>query len=176
MLVIFINLCENIFLALNRQHVKELTLESGRSRRDDDDDDNKDEGQAWSRSTTVRRTSLVVSRLVQLGGTLACQIGYGDDGTPKVGVFADLDGWIEKSLLTVFPRSPSPTTTVMYDSTDTNNETDKAQTSDTVIRSEDSPYQANGSHFLQTRTVATTPTSCLHNFGSQTRGARTTPV
>ena len=145
MLVIFTKLCDKRFLALNRQHVKELTLESGRSRRDDDDD-NEDEGRARSRSTTVRRTSLVVvgwttfagvrfclfalgdrayspnafcaagrklaSRLVQLGGTPACQIGYGDDGTPKVGVCADLDGWREKSLLTVFPRSPSPTTTV----------------------------------------------------------------
>ena len=38
-------------------------------------------------------------RLMQLGANLVGQPGYGDDGTPNGGVFADLDQWIEDVLL-----------------------------------------------------------------------------
>ena len=38
-------------------------------------------------------------RLLQLGMTTTCEVGYSDDNTPNGGVFADLDQWIEKELL-----------------------------------------------------------------------------
>lgn len=41
----------------------------------------------------------LASRLIQLGAILKLNIGYGDDGTPKGGVFADLDTWINNDLL-----------------------------------------------------------------------------
>jgi sulfite reductase alpha subunit-like flavoprotein len=41
----------------------------------------------------------MASRLVQLGATPLCRIGYGDDGTPDGGVFADLDEWLTDVLL-----------------------------------------------------------------------------
>jgi len=44
----------------------------------------------------------LASRLLQLGAKSACPIGYGDDGTPKGGVFADLDDWIKSSLMPSF--------------------------------------------------------------------------
>lgn len=37
-------------------------------------------------------------RLLQLGAVLLCEPGYGDDGTPQGGVFADLDQWIQNTL------------------------------------------------------------------------------
>ena len=38
-------------------------------------------------------------RLMQLGMTNKCEVGYGDDNTPNGGVFHDLDRWIETQLL-----------------------------------------------------------------------------
>jgi FAD binding domain len=38
-------------------------------------------------------------RLLQLGANILCEPGYGDDGTPNGGVFADLDLWIREFLL-----------------------------------------------------------------------------
>ncbi len=41
-------------------------------------------------------------RLLQLGAVLQCEAGYGDDGTPNGGVWADLDVWLEQVLLKQF--------------------------------------------------------------------------
>ena len=41
----------------------------------------------------------LATRLLQLGATLFCNIGYGDDGTPNGGVFYDLDIWIEQEFI-----------------------------------------------------------------------------
>ena len=41
----------------------------------------------------------LATRLSQLGATVYCNIGYGDDGTPNGGVFHDLDTWIENELI-----------------------------------------------------------------------------
>ena len=38
-------------------------------------------------------------RLLQLGMTTTCEVGYGDDNTPNGGVFNDLDRWIQTQLL-----------------------------------------------------------------------------
>ena len=38
-------------------------------------------------------------RLLQLGATLLCDPGYGDDCTPNGGVFRDLDAWLDDNLL-----------------------------------------------------------------------------
>lgn len=46
----------------------------------------------------------VATRLVQLGASPSAAVGYGDDGTPNGGVFADLDLWIDDTLLPVLPR------------------------------------------------------------------------
>jgi sulfite reductase alpha subunit-like flavoprotein len=43
-------------------------------------------------------------RLLQLGATLLCEPGYGDDGTPNGGVFADLDFWLQENLLETFQK------------------------------------------------------------------------
>jgi sulfite reductase alpha subunit-like flavoprotein len=40
--------------------------------------------------------------MLQLGAHLLCEPGYGDDGTPQGGVFADLDVWLEQVLLVQF--------------------------------------------------------------------------
>lgn len=44
------------------------------------------------------------TRLVQLGATPSAAVGYGDDGTPNGGVFADLDLWIDNTLLPILPK------------------------------------------------------------------------
>ena len=44
------------------------------------------------------------ARLVQLGAAPVAAVGYGDDGTPNGGVFADLDMWIDNTLLPVLPK------------------------------------------------------------------------
>jgi sulfite reductase alpha subunit-like flavoprotein len=41
-------------------------------------------------------------RLLQLGMSTACDMGYGDDNTPNGGVFCDLDVWLEQHLLPLF--------------------------------------------------------------------------
>ncbi|KAL7538775.1 hypothetical protein ACHAWF_006208 [Thalassiosira exigua] len=46
----------------------------------------------------------MAARLVQLGATAACKVGYGDDGSPNGGVFADLDRWIGEELLPAAER------------------------------------------------------------------------
>jgi len=38
-------------------------------------------------------------RLLQLGMTSSCEVGYGDDNTPNGGVFRDLDDWLDQKLL-----------------------------------------------------------------------------
>jgi len=38
-------------------------------------------------------------RFLQLGATLLCEPGYGDDGTAGGGVFADLDLWLQETLI-----------------------------------------------------------------------------
>ena len=43
----------------------------------------------------------LAARLAQLGGQPVCCLGYGDDGSPNGGVFADLDVWLEKELFPV---------------------------------------------------------------------------
>ncbi|KAL9185593.1 hypothetical protein ACHAXT_003370 [Thalassiosira profunda] len=40
----------------------------------------------------------LAARLAQLGATPVCRVGYGDDGSPNGGVFADLDVWLEGEL------------------------------------------------------------------------------
>lgn len=40
-------------------------------------------------------------RLLQLGMTSSCEVGYGDDNTPNGGVFRDLDDWIDNKLLRI---------------------------------------------------------------------------
>ena len=40
-------------------------------------------------------------RLLQLGMTSSCEVGYGDDNTPNGGVFRDLDDWIDQKLLRI---------------------------------------------------------------------------
>ena len=44
----------------------------------------------------------LAARLVQLGARPYCVVGYGDDGTPNGGVFADLDEWLTSELLPTF--------------------------------------------------------------------------
>jgi len=44
----------------------------------------------------------LAARMVQLGGTPFCSVGFGDDGTPNGGVFADLDVWLDTELLPKF--------------------------------------------------------------------------
>lgn len=43
-------------------------------------------------------------RLLQLGMTRSCDVGYGDDNTPNGGVFRDLDDWLETQLLPLCER------------------------------------------------------------------------
>jgi sulfite reductase alpha subunit-like flavoprotein len=43
-------------------------------------------------------------RLLQLGAKLLIEPGYGDDGTPNGGVFADLDFWLNENLLETFQK------------------------------------------------------------------------
>jgi sulfite reductase alpha subunit-like flavoprotein len=43
-------------------------------------------------------------RLLQLGMTTACEVGYGDDNTPNGGVFFDLDVWLEEQLLPILEK------------------------------------------------------------------------
>ena len=43
----------------------------------------------------------LAARLVQLDASPICQLGYGDDGSPNGGVFADLDVWLEEQLFPV---------------------------------------------------------------------------
>jgi hypothetical protein len=47
----------------------------------------------------------LAARLVQLGATPICKLGYGDDGSPNGGVFADLDIWLEEELFPVLMSS-----------------------------------------------------------------------
>lgn len=44
----------------------------------------------------------LAARMVQLGATPFCSVGFGDDGTPNGGVFADLDVWLDAELLPKF--------------------------------------------------------------------------
>ena len=44
-------------------------------------------------------------RLLQLGMTNCCEVGYGDDNTPNGGVFRDLDDWLETSLFPILEKS-----------------------------------------------------------------------
>lgn len=46
----------------------------------------------------------LAGRIVQLGAKPICAIGYGDDGTSDGGVFADLDIWLENTLLPLLPK------------------------------------------------------------------------
>ena len=47
----------------------------------------------------------LAARLVQLGAAPICKLGYGDDGSPNGGVFADLDIWLEGELFPVLWKS-----------------------------------------------------------------------
>ena len=47
-------------------------------------------------------------RLLQLGMTRTCEVGYGDDNTPIGGVFRDLDVWLEKQLLPLLEKKEVP--------------------------------------------------------------------
>jgi sulfite reductase alpha subunit-like flavoprotein len=46
----------------------------------------------------------LAARLVQLGATPWCEVGYGDDASPNGGVFGDLDLWLEESFLRILPK------------------------------------------------------------------------
>jgi sulfite reductase alpha subunit-like flavoprotein len=46
-------------------------------------------------------------RLLQLGMSRCCEVGYGDDTTPSGGVFRDLDDWLEEQLLPLLEKSSS---------------------------------------------------------------------
>lgn len=46
----------------------------------------------------------LAARLVQLGATPWCDVGYGDDGSPNGGVFGDLDLWLEETFLRILPK------------------------------------------------------------------------
>lgn len=46
----------------------------------------------------------LAARLVQLGASPWCQVGYGDDGSPNGGVFGDLDKWLEETFLPILPQ------------------------------------------------------------------------
>ena len=48
----------------------------------------------------------LAARLVQLGAAPVCRLGYGDDGSPNGGVFADLDVWLEGELFPVLRSGP----------------------------------------------------------------------
>ena len=50
---------------------------------------------------------MIVIVMIQLGAKPFCLIGYGDDGTPNGGVFADLDVWLDEQLL---PKITTTTT------------------------------------------------------------------
>jgi sulfite reductase alpha subunit-like flavoprotein len=50
----------------------------------------------------------LAARLVQLGATPICKLGYGDDGSLNGGVFADLDIWLEEELFPVLKSSEMP--------------------------------------------------------------------
>ncbi len=43
-------------------------------------------------------------RLLQLGMSRCCEVGYGDDNTPNGGVFRDLDDWLEIQLLPLLEK------------------------------------------------------------------------
>ena len=49
----------------------------------------------------------LAARMVQLGAAPFCSVGFGDDGTPNGGVFADLDVWLDTELLSKFATSSS---------------------------------------------------------------------
>ena len=49
----------------------------------------------------------LAARMVQLGATPFCSVGFGDDGTPNGGVFADLDVWLDTELLLKFVTTSS---------------------------------------------------------------------
>ena len=55
-------------------------------------------------------------RLMQLGAQLVGEPGYGDDGTPNGGVFADLDLWLENVLLQMLGGSKRNVSEVASDS------------------------------------------------------------
>ena len=48
----------------------------------------------------------LAARLAQLGAAPVCRLGYGDDGSPNGGVFADLDVWLEGELFPVLRSGP----------------------------------------------------------------------
>ena len=53
-------------------------------------------------------------RLLQLGMTRYCDVGYGDDNTPSGGVFRDLDDWLEQQLLPLLKKKKNPTDLSSY--------------------------------------------------------------
>ena len=46
-------------------------------------------------------------RLLQLGMSRCCDVGYGDDNTPNGGVFRDLDDWLEQQLMPLLEHADS---------------------------------------------------------------------
>ena len=48
----------------------------------------------------------LAARLAQLGAAPVCRLGYGDDGSPNGGVFADLDVWLEGELFPALRSGP----------------------------------------------------------------------
>ncbi|KAL3772619.1 hypothetical protein ACHAW5_006517 [Stephanodiscus triporus] len=48
----------------------------------------------------------LAARMVQLGAAPICRLGYGDDGSPNGGVFADLDVWLEEELFPALTSDP----------------------------------------------------------------------
>jgi sulfite reductase alpha subunit-like flavoprotein len=59
----------------------------------------------------------LAARLVQLGATPICKLGYGDDGSLNGGVFADLDIWLEEELFPVLKSSEMPKNNVQLNTT-----------------------------------------------------------
>ncbi|CAB9499948.1 NADPH-dependent diflavin oxidoreductase 1 [Seminavis robusta] len=72
-------------------------------------------------------------RLMQLGATSCCEVGYGDDNTPNGGCFADLDRWIQQQLLLssiiLLEQPNTSTVAVMTNSNTTDTTTTRVDTS-----------------------------------------------
>lgn len=46
----------------------------------------------------------LAARMAQLGAQPLCNLGYGDDGSPNGGVFADLDVWLDEELIPIMKK------------------------------------------------------------------------
>ena len=97
----------------------------------------------------------MATRLVQLGAKPFCPIGYGDDGTPNGGVFADLDVWIYDFMLPKLFDMTKKDIEIGIQSLEMQNngsekrrdEHDAVLDRSLMIRNEDAPYCVDVSQF-----------------------------